>query len=49
MKKNNFSFVCCGSVDKNFGNTINEIKKDKFSNVYTFKTIKKYNSKILKS
>ena len=45
-KKITFHLFCCGShVDKNFGNTINEIKKDKFSNVYTFKTIKKYNSK----
>jgi len=45
-QKISFHLFCCGShLDKNFGNTINEIKKDKFSNVYKFKTIKKNNSK----
>jgi GDP/UDP-N,N'-diacetylbacillosamine 2-epimerase (hydrolysing) len=38
-KKISFHLLCCGShLDRNFGNTINEIKKDKLSNVYEFKT-----------
>ena len=45
-KKINFHLLCCGShLDKNFGNTFNDIKKDKFLNIYKFKTIKKLFSK----
>ncbi len=40
-KKINLNIICCGAhLNKDYGQTINQIKKDKFSNIILLKTIK---------
>ncbi len=47
-KKFEFNLLCCGShLDKNFGTTIKEIKKDNFKKIYKLKTIQKKNNSLI--
>ena len=48
----NLNILCCGShLDNRFGNTIKDIKKDKFKNIFSIKTnyIKNNNKEIFES
>ena len=46
-KKFNLNILCCGShLDKNFGNTLKDVKKDKFKNIFSLKTIGSKNNNI---
>ena len=46
-KKINLNILCCGShLDKNYGNTIVDIKKDNFKNIFSLKTIKEKNNNL---